>query len=827
MLDRARFRVGSAVVAASLGLGCAGSGGDDSALSADVPLHLEEHLESATLTGSEVPELLPEAIEWRFDQPQPEWRAPAHRNPSIPPLELTRTDDALRVTLTEAHRDPREDRLHGDIYVPLPELTRGEWGQVLVRARTSDAVRNLVLVFNLGDGEEDQGMFRFAGEDALVIDDGSVQTYVLKADWSTGPGDAEWEDPWTELGLVINAAEPASLDILSISLIPKETTFADQQAGVRNVSRGDAMRRTVFTHAPGALGFRVRLPEGARLDLGLGVLREDAPVTFRVSAQRQGSTPEILLEEPYADQASWAQRSVDLSHLAGETVNLSLQTESDRRGTVAFWAAPTLSGRRATDRPNVILYVIDAGGADYTSLYGYNRPTTPHMERLAREGVVFEYAYSNSTWSKPSTPSFATSLQHSVLGGYRRDTDPLPDNVVTMAERLHEAGYQTAVITSNAYAGTMSSLDRGTDVLRDAGAEPNSTSTVELHEDFWQWREAFPGEPYFVHFQTTDVHWPYNPVAPFAGTFVDPETRERFYGWELELARVEGRSRPRWLWHGAYADSSYEKTGIDRQAFFDAGRGLYDETMAHNDYQLGKLVERLKARGEWEHTLLIVAADHGNTHGLGVFDSIPPHLPNFHSHQSRIPLLVVWPERIPGGLRVRQPVSMIDVLPTILDLAGLPPAEVAMGQSLAPLLVGSEGFEPRPVIFDEFYIDAASGELEGLIEVIDGRWGASLSIEIEEHEESDLGAGPDKDSAKGGNDDEPARPRLLLYDMWSDPYSLRSLHEERPDLVEKYTRFLEAQWEAHRALAQRFNRSGEIPLTPEQLQTLQALGYIQ
>jgi arylsulfatase A-like enzyme len=802
---------------------CSSSDSNRTVLTADIPLHLEDHLDGATLTGSEVPLELPEAIEWRFDEPQPEWRAPAHVNPSIPPLQLTRTDDALRVTLTEAHRDPRADRLHGDIYVPVPELTRGEWGHVLVRARTSDAIRNLILVFNLGEGEEGQGMFRFGGEDAVVINDGSVQTYVLRADWSTSLDDTEWEDPWRELGLVINAAEPASLDILSVRLIPKETTFAAERAGIQNVSRGERMRRALFTHAPGALDFRVRLPEGARLDLGLGVLRDDAPVTFRVRAERSGEDPETLLEERYADQSAWAQRSVDLSHLAGETVSVSLETEADRPGAVAFWAAPTLSGRRSTDRPNVILYVIDAGGADYMSLYGYNRRTTPVMEQLANEGVVFEYAYSNSTWSKPSTPSFATSLQHSVLGGYRRDADPLPVNVVTMAEHLHGAGYQTAIMTSNAYAGAMSSLDRGTDVLRDAGAEPNSTSTLELHEDFWRWREAFPGEPYFVHFQTTDVHWPYNPVAPFAGTFVDPETRERFYGWERELARVEGRTRPRWLWHGAYADSSYEKTGIDRKAFFDAGRGLYDETLAHNDYQLGKFVERLKASGEWEHTLLIVAADHGNTHGLGVFDSIPAHLPNFHSYQSRIPLIVVWPERIAGGQRFRQPVSMIDVLPTILDLAALPPAEVAMGQSLSPLLLGQGRFEPRPVIFDEFYVDAASGELEGRIEVIDGRWGASLSIEVEEGEEGSEGDDEDEDVTG----EEPERPRLLLYDMWGDPYSLRSVHEERPDLVEKYTGFLEAQWDAHRALAQQFSRSGEIPLTPEQLATLQALGYIQ
>ncbi len=154
---------------------------------------------------------------------------------------------------------------------------------------------------------------------------------------------------------------------------------------------------------------------------------------------------------------------------------------------------------------------------------------------------------------------------------------------------------------------------------------------------------------------------------------------------------------------------------------------------------------------------------------------------------------------------------MIDVLPTILDLTGLPMPEVMQGQSLAPLLLGQEGWEPRPVILDEFTVDRNTGEFRGRIEVIDGRWGASLEIN------------PDPERP-------PERQRpvpLLLYDLWKDPFCLRSLHEEQPNLVKKYTQFLEAQWEAHRALAQQFTRSGETLLTPEQMETLRSLGYVQ
>ena len=154
---------------------------------------------------------------------------------------------------------------------------------------------------------------------------------------------------------------------------------------------------------------------------------------------------------------------------------------------------------------------------------------------------------------------------------------------------------------------------------------------------------------------------------------------------------------------------------------------------------------------------------------------------------------------------------MIDVLPTLLDLVGLPSAEISQGQSLAPLMLGREGWEPRPVILDEFYYDFTTGELGGAIEVVDGRWGASLEIN------------PVPDPPP----EEPRPVPLLLYDLWNDPMALWSLHEERPDLVQKYTAFLEEQFEAHLALGQYFTPSGGVELTPEQLRTLRTLGYIR
>jgi arylsulfatase A-like enzyme len=490
-----------------------------------------------------------------------------------------------------------------------------------------------------------------------------------------------------------------------------------------------------------------------------------------------------------------------------------LHAEAERRGTVALWAAPTISGTRRSKRPNVIFYIIDGAGADYMSVYGYNRRTTPNLERLAAEGALIESAYSNSSWTRPSTASFLSSLHHSAMGGMRNNRVAPPEEVLTIPEQLHQAGYQTAFFTSNPNAATMSNLDRGVDVLREKSVEPTSHSTRELHKDFWDWRHDYPGQPYWVHFQTTDVHWPHNPPTPFSGLFVSPERRKVLDQWEEKLKATN-------LWRGPWGKDAFEKAGVDRAAFYTGKRDLYTEGMAHQDHQIGRLVERLKATGEWGDTLLIIAADHGAQAGsedyeIAVMDELPSEWgPSFRPGITRIPMIFIWPGRIPAGQRISGPASMIDMLPTILDLLDLPQPEVMQGRSLAPFLLQEADWEPSPIIFDEFYVNATSGKLLGSIEVVDGRWGASLEIVQE----------PEEDERPPGR----RRPvPLLVYDLWNDPGCLRSLHEERPDLVEKYSEFLLEQFEVHQALAQQFTRGEDSPLDAEQLETLRTLGYIE
>ena len=807
-----------ATTIAGCGLSTSSPPADDQA-----PVHLEERLEGAKIEGSQPAATEEPNLAWRFDVPDPGWRPIAP--PGIEAVAPRWVDGALRLELTDAHpHGSNGDLNEGLVFTELPGLDFDDYGALEITAR-SVGIRNMGLMFNYSEDDPaypDDVPFFSPGGMVGLVSDGTEQTYRIPLETANR---RPWEGPWTEVALWFNALKTsgtAVLELTSMRLAPKEAEYDSTPAGVRRVGpdrRGESglpgSRRSLFMHTPGEITFRLVVPVGGRLDFGVGVLGRKAPVRFSVSARSDGAEPRRLFDEVHSNGLDWSQHSVDLSRLGGETVDLALSVDSERPGTVAFWGSPTISGDRAVDRPNIILYVIDGAGADYVSAYGYPRHTTPNLERLAAAGALFERAHSNSGWTRPSTASFLTSLQHSSLGGLVRGRNVVPETVPTLAERLHAAGYQTALLTTNSNAGSISGLDRGNDVFREAPTENFSISSAELQGNFEAWREAYPGEPYYVHFQTTDVHNPHTPVPPFSGLFLDPASRratDEITEHAEELPEAE--------------ESSYNEAlklvGADPTKYWIDQRSLHDECMAHQDAQIGKLVARLRQTGEWKRTILIIASDHSVAagswdYGLMMRDPTPEHLyhddpgtPILRSGVSRIPLIVVWPGRVPPGTRSSQPVSMLDLVPTVLQLAGLAPAEIAQGRSMADHLLDDSAPPTEPVFLDDFEVDE-NGWFSGRIEIIDGRWGASLYVDED----------PEAD---------PTGPRsspLLLYDLWNDPFCLHSLHEEHPHLVEEYTRRLEQQFRAHRDLGRLFEPGETSPLTPEQLEGLRALGYIQ
>ena len=170
---------------------CSGSLSDSPVLTADVPLHLEEHLDVATIEGSDVPDDVPQPVTWDFAEPQPDWKVVELWEPEQTGPELSRTEDALRISVGDVDvTDDDNDFALGGIYIDVPDWERDDWAHIWVRARSEADVdfMGLGLGFNLRDKSEgeEEGPVEFRGENATLIRDGSVQTYSLRADWSGG-----------------------------------------------------------------------------------------------------------------------------------------------------------------------------------------------------------------------------------------------------------------------------------------------------------------------------------------------------------------------------------------------------------------------------------------------------------------------------------------------------------------------------------------------------------------------------------------------------------------------------------------------------------------
>lgn len=358
--------------------GCSGPESDQALLTAELPLHLEEHLDVAKIEGSEIPEDAPKPVEWNFAEPQSDWQQISPFRKEVKSLEQIQTEDALRLVIDEnalgffGSTDP--NRLGGIIYVNLPYWKREDWEYISIKARTPDKNVLLGAVFNVS--YQSKNFLDVLGDIVNLEGDNKVHTYIMRADWLRG----HWEGPWKQFGIGLGAERPANIDILSISITPKVAKYTVFPIGVTSEQRNNVSHPSLHMHTPGRLSYRVKIPKEGRLDFGLGVLKDDSPVTFRSTIKHKGKEEEIVFEEAHADEKQWIYRSVDLSSWRNRKVTLALETDAERSGTIAFWANPTIWRKRDDRRPNFIIIVLDALRADHMGTYGYCRNTTPNVE---------------------------------------------------------------------------------------------------------------------------------------------------------------------------------------------------------------------------------------------------------------------------------------------------------------------------------------------------------------------------------------------------------------------------------------------------------------
>ena len=469
----------------------------------------------------------------------------------------------------------------------------------------------------------------------------------------------------------------------SIELIPRRTSF-EKAAGRQVIGKREEYRNTIYAHSPSAIAYEVLVPSQARLKFGMGVAQAKKPVTFRVLT---GTSAQPVFSQTVDDPDSWVDAEIDLSSLAGTTARVVFETSAVEPAAVGLWANPLLTTRGPRDKPNVLVYLVCSLRPDHTSLHGYHRDTTPFLKSLGATAVVFDDAHAQAPWTKASVPSLLTSL-HAYTLAINEETGTIPPGSRALAERLRQAGYVTASVVTNPFAGRASGLERGCDYMMEypvvhrvrSEAEDRGTDSAALNRVVLPWLERHRDEPFFLYAHSTDPHAPYRPPAGFEEKWANPAESKEFdrnYAALHDLRQYGGGA--------VFTPASVKARGLDPQRFLQQAIDRYDGEIAFNDNSLAALVEKLKQLGILDNTLLVVVSDHGEefwehgftAHGHSLYREL------IHA------LFVMWnPKLLPQPAHIVEPVALVDLVPTLLDLLGIPGEGVQQGQSLLPLVRG-------------------------------------------------------------------------------------------------------------------------------------------
>lgn len=493
------------------------------------------------------------------------------------------------------------------------------------------------------------------------------------------------------------------------------------------------------------------------------------------------------------------------------------------RGDLPKLAARARPAEPAQRPPNIVLLVIDTARADRFSSYGYPLSTTPEMDALAADGLLFERAIAPGAWTVPSHASLLTGAPLCVHGADA--TRPfLGAELATLPERLSRHGYRTGGFSNNPLFSSITGMTRGFDRFEDhwraEGPAPLSIyqRPAELVLAKWKrgkvhggadvtlprvlaWIDEVRGEssaeapPFFafVNLMEPHVRLTYHPGV--TDRFRDPQDSVD------DLLRT-----PQTAFQLVHEHEELRREDTRRYG------ALYDGELAFADAAIGSFARELARRGLAADTVLVITSDHGEA--IGEHDTFS-HGQTVHDEVTRVPLVVYAPGRVAPGSRVRTPVSTAEIVPTLLAAAGAgaPPTDRAAG---APRDLLAVALEPRPVVTEVESME----KMIGVVRKVDADV-ASTAASKSGHKA--LYEGGLKFIARGDG-------TRQLFDLDADPSELTNLASARPADVERLDAALGA-WRHDAGCADGAPRSNardaSLPLDPDAERALRSLGYVQ
>jgi arylsulfatase A-like enzyme len=451
-------------------------------------------------------------------------------------------------------------------------------------------------------------------------------------------------------------------------------------------------------------------------------------------------------------------------------------------------APPTVADLRSSlQSANLLIVVLDAARADHAGCYGYPRETTPNIDAIAAESLVFEQHFSQFPHTRSSTVSLFTGQYPDTHGVYGHGGTP-PEGP-SLAQALRATGFETAFFSGWLVASPVmgiggefefvSAPTRGRGGRRSRAVSRRNPGDVASNVSDWLHRRP-PGR-FLAYLHLLQPHPPYEPPEEFVELF---------------------RSKPPHLWRGRLPSREIKHTSR-REMSLRQIVNLYDANYRYADEAVGELVRLLEQEDSLDNTLLIITSDHGEAFGEHGYEG---HREGVYDEHLHVPLLMRFPgDGAPVG-RVRALTETVDIFPTVLHLLGLDTPETVQGKSLVPLITGAT---PR---VRDFVFARAEGKPESYL-IRDENWALILF--------------------RGGE-------LRALYDLAEDPWQTRNVIARESDVAERMMAafrqfagtqryppldFVDANWKS--GLEPLAAQRHEFDITDEARRELEALGYLQ
>lgn len=427
------------------------------------------------------------------------------------------------------------------------------------------------------------------------------------------------------------------------------------------------------------------------------------------------------------------------------------------KGTVA-----EIATLRERDDLSIIFILIDTLRADRISAYGYSRPTTPTIDALAASGILFTKVESQSSWTKASMASLWTGIYPQGTGVLRY-SHVLPDDAVMPAEIMQEAGMTTGGVWRNGWVAPNFGFSQGFDlyvrpnpmpaanaIRKNPSQHPLQGTDLDATKSALEFLKANAEDPFFLYIHYMDLH---------------------------QYLYDQGST----LFGSSFSD-------------------FYDNALHWTDRNIAHLIETLEESDLMKKTIIVIASDHGEAfheHGS------EGHAKHLHREVVEVPWIIVLPFRLDEPIVVDTPVANLDIWPTLLDLAGLPPLPDAQGRSVLPLIEAAARGEKD--------VDGFVGR--ALFSQLDRNWGQARS---EPKRVSSVSMDSYKLILRAALPDQP-----LLYDHSVDPREKSNIAADRPEKLEELRAVLEEY--AEEVIV--WGDTPEIELDEMRLNQLRALGY--